>query len=198
MKTRATVVLFGLTMVWVLCLTIGTRAQQQSPSPFQRMAIVSVMDVIQNCQKQAENIKQLTAEHGQYQKELQKEDTDLQTEKQMLNQLLPGTDDYMKQYKVVIDQQAKSQALEQYYNQVMAAKEMKLRSQLYKDILAAINQVAEAKGFDMVFERTEPEFPIPAERFAVTVSTHKLIYCKNCIDITDDVIAVVDKATGSQ
>ena len=47
-------------------------------------------------------------------------------------------------------------------------------------------------GLKMVFERTEPEFPMPPELLGQAVSSHKLIYYDLPVDITNQVIERID------
>jgi Skp family chaperone for outer membrane proteins len=178
----------------VLMFNLGIRAQQNVPTdPLQRVGIVSVMTVIQKCQANATHIAALNAEQDKIIREQTKEDGDIKAEAQVLNTLLQGTDDYNAQLQLVISKQAGLQGKAEYYKQYLQAKDMQWKNDLYKQILASVTKVSEAQGLTMVFERTEPTFPIKAEGFAVTVSTHKLIYGKGCVDITADVIAEIDQ-----
>ncbi|MCF7975549.1 MAG: OmpH family outer membrane protein [Phycisphaerae bacterium] len=178
----------------VLMFNLGINAQQAGPvDQLQRVGVVSVMSVIQNSQANAKHIAALNVEQDKMIREQTKEEDDLQAEAKVLNTMINGTDDFFKQKLKVFNKQAALQAKTEYNKQYLQAKDMKWRSQLYKNILAAVSKVAEAKGLTMVFERTEPAFPIPSEGFAVTVSTHKLIYSKGCVDMTADVIAEIDQ-----
>ena len=118
---------------------------------------------------------------------------ELDVEKAQLQTFRPGTDDYLKQAQLVGGKQVNLEALQEHYTQITRAKERDWTEQLYKDVLAAAQRVAEAKGLGMIFDCSEPEYPIPAERLFMAISTHKLIYSKGCIDIHDEVLAEIDK-----
>jgi Skp family chaperone for outer membrane proteins len=158
-----------------------------------RIAVVSVMKVLQSCQAASEQPKKMMEEQAKYNAELQLLAQELETENGQIQTLRIGTEDYLQQYKIIVDKQAKLKALEEYYRQVMTAKEKQWSEDLYKKILEATRKVADDKGFDIVLERTEPEFPIAPERFFVTISTHKVLYGKGCVDLTADVLAQVMK-----
>ena len=194
MKSKTTMTLGCVAVLLVLMFNLGIRAQQDvTVDPLQRVGMVSVMTVIQQCQANKTHLAALNAEQDKLIREQTKEEQDFNAEAQVLKALLAGTDDYNTQLQLVINKQAALQGKAEYYKQYLGAKDMKWKNELYKDILAAVTAVADAKGLSMVFERTEPTFPIKAEGFAVTVSTHKLIYGKGCVDITADVIAEIDK-----
>jgi Skp family chaperone for outer membrane proteins len=152
-----------------------------------------MMKILQNCQATSEQPKKMMEEQAKYSAELQLLSQELDTEQGQLQTLKMGTEDYLQQYKAVVDKQAQLKAQEDYYRQVMTAKEKQWNEDLYKKILEATRKVAEDKGFDIVLERTEPEFPIAPERFFVTISTHKVLYSKGCVDLTADVLAQVMK-----
>ena len=194
MKSKTTMTLGCVTVLLVLMFNLGIVAQQDVPTdPLQRVGIVSVMTVIQKCQTSAKAIAALNAEQEKIIREQTKADEDLKAEAQVLNTLLSGTDDYNTQLQLVISKQAALQGKAEYYKQYFGAKDMQWKNELYKEILAAVTKVSEAQGLTMVLERTEPTFPIKAEGFAATVSTHKLVYSKGCVDITADVIAEIDQ-----
>ncbi|GAI79705.1 unnamed protein product, partial [marine sediment metagenome] len=55
------------------------------------------------------------------------------------------------------------------------------------------SEVAKQKDLDLVFERSEPELSAPsAKELTVTISTHKLVYSGELLDITDEVMARLD------
>jgi Skp family chaperone for outer membrane proteins len=194
MKSKAMMTIGCGVVLLVLMFNLGINAQQGTPADsLQRVAVVSVMSVIQNSQANAKHIAALNVEQDKMLREQTKEEDDLKAEAKILNTMIDGTDDFLKQKLKVFNKQAALQAKAEYNKQYLQSKDMRWRSQLYKNILAAVSKVAEAKGLTMVFERTEPSFPIPSEGFAVTVSTHKLIYSKGCVDITADVIAEIDQ-----
>jgi Skp family chaperone for outer membrane proteins len=194
MKSKTTMALGGAAVLLVLIFNLGILAQQDLPNdPLQRVGIVSVMTVIQKCQTNADHIAALNAEQDKMIREQTKDDEDLKAEAQVLQTLLKGTEDFNTQLQLVISKQAALQGKAEYYKQYLQAKDMQWKNELYKEILAAVNKVAEAKGLTMVLEKTDPTFPIQSEGFAVTVSTHKLVYSKGCVDITGDVIAEIDQ-----
>ena len=194
MKSKTMITIGCVAVTMVLVSNLGIFAQQNVPTdPFQRVGMVSVMTVIQQCQANATHIKALTAEQDTIIREQTKADQDLKAEAQILKALIKGTDDFNTQLQLVISKQAALQGQSEYYKQYFLAKDMKWQNELYKEILAAVTKVADTQGLTLVFERTEPTFPIKAEGFAMTVSTHKLIYSKGCVDITADVIAEIDQ-----
>ena len=62
------------------------------------------------------------------------------------------------------------------------------------EILQQVKKVAQEKGLEMVFDKDEVDFPAMSLNDAtMIIRTHKVLYSGGCPDITDDVIAAMDK-----
>ena len=193
MRIRTGVLLCCLSALLVSSLGYGTKAQQGQTPPLNRVGVFSVMKIMQNCQKNTDHITVAQAEQKKMSLELRTLAQELELGKAELKTIRSGTEDYMLKAKSVGNKQVHLEALQDYYTQLTRAKERDWTEQLYKDVLAAAQRVAEAKGLGMVFDQSEPEYPLPADRLFVAISTHKLIYSKGCIDIYEEVLAEVDK-----
>ena len=108
--------------------------------------------------------------------------------------LVPGTSDHLAQYKLLLQKQASLKAMQEFNSQQRGLSQQRWAEKIYKEILRITKEVAEQKGLDLVLEREEPRFPIPgAEQLMMTLNTHKVLYGGGCVDITDEVIAELDK-----
>ncbi len=107
--------------------------------------------------------------------------------------LVPGTTDHLAQYKLLLQKQAMLKALQEFNNQQRGLSQQRWAEKIYKEILRLTNEVAARNGLDLVLERNEPAFPMPAEQLMMTLNTHKVLYGGGCQDITDEVIAELDK-----
>ena len=73
-------------------------------------------------------------------------------------------------------------------------KQMQWTQNLYQEILRITKALAAEKGLNLVLGADEPEFPFQRyEELAMTLSTHKVIYNEGCVDLTNEVIARLDK-----
>jgi len=193
MRTRTGVFLAGLSALLVLSLGYGTTAQQNQVQPLSRVGVVNVMKIMEVSKKNTEHIAQSKAEQQKRIQELRALDQELALEKDQLKTFLPGTDDYLEQAKIVGSKQVNLEALQNHYQQKSQAETRDWMEQLYKDVLAAAQKIAEAKELTMVLDQSEPAYPIPAEQLFATIRTRTLIYSKGCVDISDEVLAEIDK-----
>lgn len=177
----------------VLSLGYGTMAQPGQTGPLSQVGVVNIMKVLRTCQKNMDHITEVQAESEKLSAELRMLAQELDVEQAQLKTFVRGTDDYLAQARSVGSKQANLEALQDHYTQMTRAKERDWTEQLYRDVLDAVQKVADAQGLGMVLDKSEPEYPIPADRLVVTISTHKVLYSKGCVDITNEVLAEVDK-----
>lgn len=168
-------------------------AQQPAADPLSRIGVVSVMKILRDCQRQAAHDKEVAAEQEKLNAELSEMNQKLAKENDQLKTFKPGTPEHLDLYKSMAEGQARLRALQEYYQNASTLKDKQWTEQLFKDIVEATAKIAEQKGMALVLERTEPEYPIPAERFFLAVASYKVLYAKGCVDLTAEVQAVVDK-----
>jgi Skp family chaperone for outer membrane proteins len=151
------------------------------------------MRILQESKKNAAQMQGLQMKRAEHQAELQQLSQELETDQGILQTLLPGSEDHLKQLKDVFDKQATLESRKQYYQQLLAAQEQDMTQKIYKQALEVTSQVAAARGLTLVLEQSPPEFPVPADRFLFAISSHKVLYAKGCVDITDEVLAQIDQ-----
>jgi len=157
------------------------------------IGVVSVEKIFQDCKRSVKYREETIAERDRVNAELGKLKAEIDAGKEGLRTLKVGSSDYMTLMKEVLTKQANLQLQQTFYEQQRALKEQKMVEGLYKDILQETSEVAKQKDLDLVFERSEPELSAPsAKDLTVTISTHKLVYSGELLDITDEVMARLD------
>jgi Skp family chaperone for outer membrane proteins len=154
---------------------------------------VSIRKIFRDCKKSAKYRQESNAERQRDQAELNKLDSEIKAQQAGLQTLKSGSENYMAQVKEVLEKQGSLKALEQFYKQKLSLKEQRVTEEIYKDILRITAAVAKQKGLDLVFEISAPEFPAssPTE-LELSMGMHKLLYSNGCVDITGEVMTVLD------
>ena len=194
MKIR-TIVLSCLISVIVLFMGYEySRAGPKADEPSLKIGVVSIEKIFQNCEKSAKHRKETIAERNRVEAELNKLVKEIEADQAGLRTLKTGSSDHLASLKEIMEKQAKLQAQQEFHKQQIALKEHRMIEEIYKDILRETRGVAEQKGLDLVFEKSEPVFPaLSPAQLELTVATHKLLYSGGCLDITDEVMARLDK-----
>jgi Skp family chaperone for outer membrane proteins len=111
-----------------------------------------------------------------------------------LGTLRPESSDYLELERDVRQKRDKYRLEKEYYEQLLGLKDRQWTKEFYEDILRVTGEVGKERGLDLVFERSEPDFSmVSATELLMTIQTHKLLYTGGCVDITDEVMAGLDK-----
>lgn len=195
MKTRnIVIVILTAVTIWLgMGYEQGWAKSKEEIAPA-RIAVVSVRRVLENTKKSAlweekarTEGKKIMAELEKLSKELQAIEADMATRK-------VGSSDYLKLMREGTEKQAILEAMDKFYQQKLVLKQQQQIEQLYQEIIAAVASVAKEKGVDLVIAKEEFRFPSSSLReLTLVIQTSKVLYHAEHMDITNDVLAVLDK-----
>lgn len=155
-----------------------------------KIGVVSIKRVFKDCKQIVKYREQALAERQKIEAELEKLEKEIEAEKAGLKTLVSGSSDHVQQIKELMMKQASYQAQQKFYEQELILKEQRMIEGLYKDILEKTKELAKEKGLDLVLEQSEPDLPAAnPNELTQTISTHKLLYRAEHLDITDEVKA---------
>ncbi len=193
MKTKVIVLscLIGAVVLF-LCCGYGS-AEPKSKTVTDKIGVVNIRKVFRESKKNAKYRADALSEQARLEAEGQRLQREFEAQKAGLKALKPGSSDYLVQVKELLQKQAELEANRQFNNQQRTIKDQQWTESFYKEILKITSELGEQKGLVMVFEKGEVEFPsMSPDELMLTLSTHKLLYCGGCTDITDDVITRLD------
>jgi Skp family chaperone for outer membrane proteins len=169
-------------------------AQPNAGNPASKIGLVSVSRAMSDCKATATFSAKMAAENNQMDADKKALDDDINNLTDVLRALVPGSSEHTTQLKQLFQKQGELKALQEFNNSQRGLRPRAWAEKVYKEVLRITKEVAAKKGLDMVLERSEPTFPIQgADQLMMTLSTHKVLYGGGCADITDDVIAELDK-----
>ncbi|MFH1718626.1 MAG: OmpH family outer membrane protein [Planctomycetota bacterium] len=193
---KSKVLALGCLMSVVVLFTIhqyGT-ARAGAGVSASKIGVVSVSRALRDCQATAKYREKTAAENDKMALEEARLTREVQGLTGEIRALRRGSEDYMARYKELLQKQAELKVLEEYNSQQSGLRDRNWTEQLYKEILTVVKDLSEKKALEMVLERTEPTFPVAtADQLMMTLSTHKVLYDGGCLDITDEVIAELNK-----
>ncbi len=171
------------------------RAASQTPAPSSKIGVVSIRDVFNGSKKYAQYQAQRTKRRSETAAKLDDLTKELAKQEGDLKVIVPGTADYLKQLQVVVELRAKLQSQQELLKQQQMIEDKEWLEGLYQQALKITETIAKEKGLDLVLERTEPKFPMASEEVFSVISTHKVLYCGACVDLTSEVLTRVDAGT---
>jgi len=197
MKAR-TMVLGFLTGLVILAMapTSNKRGQAQSKgdTPSSKIGTVSILKVFRDCKRSAAHRTEFNAEQNRIRAELQTLSKEIEAQEAGLRALKQDSSDYLAQRKELIDKRASLQVQQDFNKEQAILKQYKLSKELYNDILQITSELAEQKGLDLVLEKDEIDvLSLSVNEISQTISTHKVLYSDGCVDLTNEVVARLDK-----
>ena len=194
MKAK-TMVLGFLAGVFILAMGYEySQAQSKGDTPSSKIGTVSILKVFRDCKRSAAHRTEFNAEQNRIRAELQTLSKEIEAQEAGLRALKQDSSDYLAQRKDLIDKRVRLEAQQEFNKEQAILKQYKLSKELYQDILRITSELAEQKGLDLVLEKNEiDEISLSVNEISRTMSTHKVLYNGGCIDISDEVVARLDK-----
>lgn len=170
------------------------QAQPNVTGPGSKIGVVSVRRALRNCQATLKFKEKAIAENQQMAAEENKLAQEGKALAGSLQAYKTGSDEHMEQLKEMLQKQNELKTLQELNPRRRVLKEMQWTQNLYQEILRITKTLAAEKGLNMVLGADEPEFPFQRyEELVLTLSTHQVLYSDGCVDLTNEVIARLDK-----
>ncbi len=194
MKIKTTILGCLIGVVVLLFAHEYSMAQVKINDPVLPIGLVDVRRALRDCKATAKYRERTNAENSKMDAEEEQTTREIQALAAGLRALKPGSSDHLTQYKEYLQKQSDLKVLQEFNPQQKALKHQQWTQELYKEILRITKVLAAEKGLPLVLGSDEPEFPIQRyEELAMTLSTHKVLYSGGCSDLTNEVIAELDK-----
>jgi len=194
MKIKTTILSCLIGVVVLLFVHEYSMAQVKTNDTVLPIGIVDVRRALRECNATAKYREKTNAENSKIDAEEEQLSREIQALSAGLRALKQGTSDHLTQYKEYLQKQANLKALQEFNPQQKALKHQQWTQELYQEILRITKVLGAEKGLPLVLGSDEPEFPMQRyEELAMTLSTHKVLYSNGCMDLTNEVIAELDK-----
>ncbi len=194
MKIKTAVLGCLMGVVVLLLVHEYSMAQVKTNDTVLPIGIVDVRRALRECKATAKYRERTNAENSKMDAEEEQLSREIQALAAGLRALKPGTSDHLAQYREYLQKQANLKTLQEFNPQQKTLKHQHWTEELYKEILHITKVLAVEKDLALVLESDELNFPIQRyEELATALSTHKVLYSNGCLDLTDDVIAELDK-----
>ena len=164
-----------------------------------KIAVVNVRTLFTKCKKNTGYMQKVNAEQDKILAELEKLNRQIEALKADLNTRKPGSNDYIGIMKEAMEKQAQFEANKEFHKRQMSMQDQFWTEQMLGEIQRSVEEVAKKNGIEMVFSKDELDLPAPGPtELMMTVRTHKLLYSVDRLDITEQVLTVLDSQSGVQ
>jgi len=194
MKVKTTILGCLIGVVVLLFVHEYSMAQMKPNDTTLPIGLVDVRKALRECKATAKYREKTNAENSKMDAEEEQLSREIQALAAGLRALKQGSSDYLTQYREYLQKQNDLKTMQEFNPQQKAIKHQQWTQELYKEILRITKMLAAEKGLPLVLGSDEPEFPMQRyEDLAMTLSTHKVLYSNGCMDLTNEVIAELDK-----
>ncbi|MEJ5258603.1 MAG: OmpH family outer membrane protein [Anaerohalosphaeraceae bacterium] len=171
----------------------GFAAAQERYAPV-RVGIVDVTKILENCKKNKQWQEKAEADRSRVQAEFQQMRRELEALQANIKQRRPGSSDYFALMGEYEEKRALMEGRNSFYENKFTQEMQQWMEALYSDFVKVTAMVAQEKGLDIVLGKESLEMPAPTLRdFMLSVKTQKVLYSRQELDITDEVLAALDK-----
>jgi Skp family chaperone for outer membrane proteins len=195
MKARN--IIIGILAASVISLVAGYEqgwAQTKEEIAPARIAVVSVRRILENSKTNAQWEEKVRTEGEKIRAELDKLSKEIQAIEADMATRKVGSSDYLNLMRNGTEKQALLEAKDKFYQQELGVKQQQQIELLYQEIIVAVANVAKEKGVDLVVAKEEFQFPSTSLReLTLVIQTSKVLYHAEHMDITNDVLAVLDE-----
>ncbi|MGD2095201.1 MAG: OmpH family outer membrane protein [Phycisphaerales bacterium] len=193
MKTRI-MFLVCLTVIVILAIGYEYNQAQAAGSSSAKIGVVSIMKIFKDCKKSTLHRNEVISEQNRIKTELESLSKQIEAQEAGLRALRPDSIDYMAQRKELIDKRSSLEAQQEFNRERMVLKEYTWSKTFYTEILKVTSEIAREKGLDLVLEQDQIDLlPLGVNDIMRTISTNIVLYSSGCVDITQDVMARLDR-----
>ena len=169
-------------------------AGPKANEPALNIGIVSIGRALRDCKATVKYRERAIAENEKMNIEEERLSKEIPALAAGLKAFKPGSSDYLARYRELLQKQGELKALQEFNPRRRMLREMRWTQDLYKEILRITKELAKEKGLGLVLGADEPEFPIQRyDELMMILSTHKVLYSDGCVDLTNEVVARLDK-----
>lgn len=191
MKTRVLMTLIGAAIITAGVFWQGSLEADALGTP--KVAVVDVTRALENSEKHQAWTETMDREQERVRSEIREMRSELESLEQQLRMLRRGSEDYIRYAQEFAEKRAVFEARNSFYEDKMTAEMQTWTEGLYRALLEAVEQVAQQKGVDLVLAKEQLDLPAPSLRdFMLTLKTRKVLFNNPKLDITAEVLAVLD------
>ena len=156
-----------------------------------KVAVVNIDSIFVKSKKHATWKLKMEEKDSAVRAEMQKAAAEIDLLRRDMDTRKIGSEDYLKLAREGAQKKAMLEANEKYYEQEINLKIQQWTETIYKDVIRAIEKVAKERNLDMVLASEELN-DISSRELMSFIRTSKVLYHNRQLDITEDVLAVLD------
>jgi Skp family chaperone for outer membrane proteins len=196
MKTKPSIVMVAAALLGGALVLRQTQAQPKAPAAApasMRIAVCDVVKVFANCER-SKDLKTKFAERARANKaEDERRAKQIESIEQELRELKPSSKEFEDRMEEMSRLSINRETWAKFEDTREMRERMRLTEEMYRDVQAAVAQVAKDQGLHVVINSDETPFDAKADIYR-QIEARKVLYNDGGADITDAVLARLNEA----
>ncbi|MBN1795277.1 MAG: OmpH family outer membrane protein [Sedimentisphaerales bacterium] len=194
MMTKKSILAVSLVAIALSVVVLNNNIAKSASAAGAKIGTVNVKKIFDESKKNTKFKEEMSSEQEKIIAEIDKTRAEIEAEKAGLKTVKAGSDEHMTRMKTLMSKQADLGAKQEFYSQKMAMKERQWIVTFYNEIITITREVARERGLDLVLENSQIDLEnIPDETLVMSILMRTAIHTEGCTDITEDVMARLDK-----
>lgn len=166
------------------------------------IAVIQLWDVMKKCDKNVNFMDEIKNEQERVENKLKQLNIEIQSLEAQLETRKPGSKDSLELMQKIMETESKLNSNKEFHQKSMPLRVQMWRKELHDEVLGKINEVAQAKGIDVVLNYSSTDQDIPAssliEQFSRIRGKSVVYNSEDVMDISEDVLEAMNKSAGSK
>jgi Skp family chaperone for outer membrane proteins len=176
-------------------MSYNSNAAEKAPAKGSlKIAVVNLREIFQKNSLNEDFKVKLEEEGKKAMQEVDASSKQVEALKAQMKTRTSGSKDYLALMQQALEQQGILQAKKEYYQQYIDARQQRFTEELYVKIKELVADHAAKNGFDLVLVKDDIQFPAATPNdLMLALSTRKVLYSTPEMDITETILAEVNK-----
>jgi Skp family chaperone for outer membrane proteins len=194
MASRSSFAMGVVAIAGVALVLAWSQGRAQGPSPDSKYAVVDAEQVLDTCQQTVDTKRLISERSERLQKQLESRRQAIHTKQADFTALHPDSPEAYKLQEELDRLQIEFETVQKIEQGEMLRERNLWVAEVYRQLMATIKQIAEAKGLDMVLFQDSFDPKNPTKTIIERMGPRRVLYARQYLDLTDEVLRVLNEA----
>jgi len=194
MASRSSFVMGVVVIAGVALVLAWSQGHAQGPPPAPKYAVVDVERILDTCQQTVDTKRMISERSDRLQKQLESRRQAIHTKQADFTALHPDSPEAYKVQEELDRLQIEFETVRKIEQGELLRERNLWVAEAYRQLMATIKQVAEAKGLDMVLFQDRFDPKNPPKKMIERMGPRRVLYARKYLDLTDEVLRLMNEA----
>lgn len=194
MASRSSFAMGVVALAGVTLVLAWSQGRAQGPPPDSKYAVVDAERVLDTCQQSVDTKRMISERADRLQKQFESRRQAIQTKQADLTALHPDSPEAYKLQEELDRLQVEFETVQKIEQGELMRERNLWVAEAYRQLMAAIKQVAESRGLDIVLFQDRFDPKNPPNKIIERMGPRRVLYARKYLDLTDEVLRLMNEA----